>query len=227
MKKNVKLTIFLLAIFLLLVGCSKEDGGNSDVTATPETTPTSSVEQTPVIPTVNSSKEEFHVYSEQEKQEINEIAEKYVVTDIKTGAATIFILAYYEYYGMMDTKLPVVLSMSAEDAKAKYGEDWLELVADYGFAEDEKMDEWCYGILTAQQISDLLLKDQTIYAYVAKDDTVARKTVDDVDVKEVAGISSIEHFKIYAMRKDGDVGIYEKAGEYRVTVSMHSSWDLY
>lgn len=120
-----------------------------------------------------------------------------------------------------------MLGMSADDAKAKYGEEWIEVIADSNFNADKNVDAWCYGVLTVQQISDLLLKDQGTYAYITADDTVERKTVRNVDVKDVASITSIEQLKIYAMRKDGDVGIYEKAGEYRVTESTHSEWEFY
>lgn len=191
------------------------------------TTATPSPMPTPAIPKVDSSNENFYVYSEQEKQEIGLLSDKYDAEEIKTRSTTGFILAYYEDYDMTDTRLLVVLGTSADVAESLYGSDWIEVFAYSGFGEPEEVENCSYGSMTVKQIVDMLFGQEVFWVFVANDDTVLPNMVNDVKLSDVTLFSYNEQWRIYVMRCDGEVSVYETDGTYEFGDSAHDDWELY
>ncbi len=192
-----RIIIVAMILILSMCGCSKEASKDSVLKVEEKN------ELEKNIPMADSSKEKWHIYNEEEREEIRLLGKKYE----KYANGSEFILAYYEYYDLQDTKLPVVIGMSYEEAEEKYGGEWIDIICKIRFEESEKMpDEWAYGILSAEQISALVLADEPRYSFVARDLSIPNvaESIDGKTMKEVWGVnSSINSLLIYNYRYCG------------------------
>lgn len=212
------LTLALLLMVLSMAGCSKEDKGASPDNVTEQ-------EDKLVLPVVDSSEEHFYVYDSATREEIDGLLESYGKEFLFATPGTTFTIAYYDYYDMLDTKLPVVVGMSVSDAVEEFGGDWIPVKdKEKRFSSGEE--SFSYGIATVSQIINMVNEDGN-YAILARDDSVTRKTVDDVQIKDVYGSYSMERLEIYIYRKTGVVYLLEKDGEYLFESSMFDAWILY
>ena len=214
MKK--KILILMTILIIALTGCAKEqsEGKTSDIKPT----------ETPWIdiPLADSSEDKWHIYNEEEREEIRALAEKYIVY----ADGSEFILAYYEYYDMMDTQLPVVVGLSSEETKKLFGGEWIDAECRIRYENPEEMPEkWAYGILTAAQVADLVLGDEPQYVYVTQDTSISYnpESIDERTMEEVWETnSSIVYLQIYEDRCMGTVFLFEedKKLAFRISASI-------
>ena len=214
MKK--KILILMTILIIALTGCAKEqsEGKTSDIKPT----------ETPWIdiPLADSSEEKWHIYNEEEKAEIRALEEKYTAYADRSE----FILAYYEYYDMMDTQLPVVVGLSSEETKKLFGGEWIDAECRIRYENPEEMPEkWAYGILTAAQVADLVLGDEPQYVYVTQDTSISYnpESIDERTMEEVWETnSSIVYLQIYEDRCMGTVFLFEedKKLAFRISASI-------
>ena len=219
MKK--KILILMTILIIALTGCAKEqsEGKTSDIKPT----------ETPWIdiPLADSSEEKWHIYNEEEREEIRALAEKYIVY----ADGSEFILAYYEYYDMMDTQLPVVVGLSSEETQELFGGEWIDAECRIRYENPEEMPEkWAYGILTAAQVADLVLGDEPQYVYVTQDISISNdpQSIDERTMEEVWGTnSSAAHLFIYCYRSGGAVTIFEEDDKLAFRTSLYPMWIHY
>ena len=213
--------LFMVIIMLAFIGCSKEqpEGEISDVSPT--------VTQGVSIPVADSSEEKWHIYNEQERGEIEALAEKYSEYTYRSG----FVLAYYEYYDIMETKLPVIISATSEEAEDLYGGEWIDVECRLQSENSEDLpDEWAYGVLTAKQVAEVVLGDKPRYAFVTQDTSISNiaESIDSRTMKEVWGVdTSVYHLRIYVYRCDGCVSLYQDGEKLVFCEAGYPAIDVY
>ena len=199
-----KVLLLIIVFSLTLLGCSKEqpEGEVSDVNPT--------VTQGVSIPMADSSEEKWHIYNEQEREEIEALEEKYLEYSYKIG----FVLAYYEYYDTMETKLPVIINTTSENAEELYGGEWLEAESRLHLDDFVNLpDEWAYGVLTAKQVADLILGDEPKCVFITQDTSIhnTAESIDERTMEEVWGVdTSIQSLWILKIRQLGDVSLFQE-----------------
>lgn len=210
-----RIIYIMLIAALLLPGCSATKTSNDDnETATP--TPVKKIE----LPKVDSSKEAFHIYTENDKESIEALMKNY-----KGSHGGSFVLAYYEYYDMLDTSLPIFISLDAEKATEKYGGTWVLAEPDPDFTEVTDTD-WAYGILTVKQIKEMYEGEESYEIYLAPDSTV--KPVHDGVVRlEDVGVENFSQLQIYDSRKNGDVEIIIQSDKCIFNQRILEDWEQY
>lgn len=227
MKKYIALLLLLMV--LTIGGCTKKEENNPSNDVTNEEKVSVSEEEAGedklALPIVDSSEEHFYIYSTDEREEIDQLLLNYGQEFRYSTPGTTFTIAYYDYYDMLDTKLPVVVGMSVSDAVEEFGGDWIPVKdKEKRFSSGEE--SFSYGIATVSQIIDMV-NDDGNYVILARDDSVTRKTVDNVQPNDVYGSYSMERLEIYIYRKTGVVYLVEKDGEYFFESSMFDTWILY
>ncbi len=210
-----RIIYIMLIAALLLPGCSATKTSNAgNETATP--TPVKKME----LPKADSSKEAFRVYTEKDKEEIIKLSQNY------TGAhGGSFAFAYYEYYDMLDTSLPIVISLDAEKASEKFGGTWVlaEPATDFSGVTNT---DWSYGIMTVKQIKEMCEGEENYEIYLAPDSTV--KPVHDGVVRlEDVGVEHFSQLQIYDSRKNGDVEIIIQSDKCIFDQRILVDWEFY
>lgn len=155
---NKKLIFVAFVMLLIFAGCSKKTEQDENVktdncemtTATPKPTSTPSPIPTPAIPWVDSGDEKFENLTEEQGNEIRALR----IDDNNYDAISRLVIAYYEYIDAMDTKLPVVIYATAEEVSKNYQGEWLEI---FQCGDREKEFKYCYGILSAEDVKNIML----------------------------------------------------------------------
>ena len=217
-----RILIFAMIMALMLPGCTATKTSNDDnETATP--TPVKKIE----LPKVDSSDEQLHIYTKEEKEAIDQMMNNNLGKKILGSSS--FILAYYEYYNMQDIELPVVLGMKDEKAEELYGGEWVTVKPDEYLAPSVTSEEgWSYGIMDVKQIREVIDAENSYWVLVAADSTISKSTVGNIKIEDVAeGFNSVERLAIYSARNSGEVCIKLKKGEYVFEQSIIPDWEFY
>lgn len=217
-----KIIYIMLMVILILSGCTMTQSGNSgNEKVSP--TPVKKIE----LPKVDSSDEQLHIYTKEEKEAIIQMMNNNMGKKILGSSS--FILAYYEYYNMQDIELPVVLGMKDEKAEELYGGEWVTVKPDEYLAPSVTSEEgWSYGIMDVKQIREVIDAENSYWVLVAADSTISKSTVGNIKIEDVAeGFNSVERLAIYSARNSGEVCIKLKKGEYVFEQSIIPDWEFY